>query len=183
MSDQFLGQIQAFAFQFAPKGWAQCNGQLLPIQQNAALFALLGTAFGGNGMTTFALPDLRSRLAVSQGQSPSGSTYAMGEAVGTENVTVLPAEMPMHTHAMNIVNNGTVGGAPAPSSSVQLASAHVASQSEAAVALLYAPAAPAQPVLIENLGPAGGSQPHSNMMPYLTINYCIALQGVFPPRD
>lgn len=177
MSTPFLGQIEAFAFNFAPRGWAQCNGQLMSIQQNAALFAVLGTYYGGNGISTFALPDLRGRVGVSWGSAPSGTQYVIGEQVGTENVTVLYAEMPAHTHAMNIVNNGTLNGTGTPSGTVQLGDGI---QSEAAKPL-YAPSSGTQ-VALENLGPSGGSQPHSNIMPYLTINYCIALNGIFPSR-
>lgn len=180
MSEQYIGQIEAFAFKFPPRGWAQCNGQLLSIQQNQALFALLGTAFGGNGTTTFGLPDLRGRLAVSQGSSPSGQRYVMGEMVGSETVSLLVNEMPAHNHTMNAVNNGTSGSQSVPSGSVQPGSG-VAKENEANPTPLYAAASGPQ-VVLENLGPAGGSQPHTNMMPYLPINYCIALTGIFPSR-
>lgn len=177
MTTQYLGQIEAFAFNFAPKGWAQCNGQLLSIQQNAALFALLGTYYGGNGTTTFQLPDLRGRIAVSQGTAPSGTSYTIGELLGTENVTVLVGDMPSHSHAMNVVNNSG-GGTEIPSGSVQLG---VASERGGATTPLYA-AASGSLVAMENLGSAGASLPHPNVMPYLTINYCISLTGIFPSR-
>lgn len=181
MTTQYLGQIEAFAFKFAPKGWAQCNGQLLSIQQNTALFALLGTYYGGNGVTTFALPDLRGRLVLSQGQASGGSFYTIGEQIGTENVSLLYTNMPAHTHSMNIINNGTTNGSATPGGTVQLASGIAQTQPNPAATLLYAPSNGPQ-VALENLGPSGGSLPHSNMMPYLAINYCISLTGIFPSR-
>lgn len=181
MSDPFVGQIEAFAFNFAPKGWAQCNGQLLSIQQNAALFSLLGTYYGGNGTSNFALPDLRGRLAVSQGLSPGGSTYGIGESVGTETVTLVQTQMPAHSHTLNAVNNGLNGGTGVPSSTVQLGSGIDKKSGSTTAASIYAPSNGPQ-VAMESLLPSGGSTPHSNMMPYLTINYCIALIGVYPSR-
>jgi microcystin-dependent protein len=178
MTTQYLGQIEAFAFNFAPKGWAQCNGQLLSIQQNAALFALLGTYYGGNGVTTFQLPDLRGRVAVSQGTSTSGSNYVIGEVLGTENVSLIYTNMPAHTHAMNIVNSGTASGSSVPGNTVQLASGV---EPGVGATPLYAPSSNPQ-VALENLGLAGGSLPHPNVMPYLTINYCISLTGIFPTQ-
>lgn len=181
MTTQYLGQIEAFAFGFAPKGWAFCAGQLLSIQQNTALFALLGTQFGGDGIRTFGLPDLRGRVAISQGTAPSGSSYVIGEQLGSENVTVLSNSMPTHNHTMNIVNNGTTGGAALPGSTVQLASGFDTHPAPGAATPLYG-ASSGQQVSMQNLGPAGGSQPHGNMMPYMTVNYCISLIGIFPSR-
>lgn len=183
MSTPYLGQIEAFAFNFAPKGWMMCAGQLLSIQQYTALFSLLGTYYGGNGTTNFQLPDLRGRVAVSQGQAQGGSPYTMGEAVGTENVTLLLNNMPQHTHTMNVVNNGTAttGGAALPSNNVQLASGFDTRPAPGAATPLYGPSSGAQ-VALENLGSTTGNTPHPNMMPYLTVNYCISLTGIFPSR-
>jgi microcystin-dependent protein len=180
MSEPYLGQIEAFGFSYPPRGWALCQGQMLSIQQNTALFALLGTYYGGNGVSTFQLPDLRGRVAVSQGTAPSGTTYIIGETMGTENVGLLYNNMPLHTHAMNIVNNGTVGGQSVPSGSLQLGSGSEAT-SPVTAALLYAASSGPQ-VALEGLGPTGGNVPHPNMMPYLAINYCISLSGLFPSR-
>lgn len=179
--DQYLGQIEAFAFKYAPRGWAVCAGQTLSIQQYTALFALLGTYYGGNGVNTFQLPDLRSRVAVGQGTAPSGTPYVLGEAVGTETVSLLYNNMPQHTHAMNIVNNGTAGGQGSPSDTLLLGSAYEPTTPPAAVPL-YGPAS-GQQVALESLGPTTGNLPHNNLMPYLTINYCISLTGIFPTRD
>lgn len=177
MSQPYLGQIEAFAFNFAPRGWAMCQGQLMSIQQNAALFALLGTYYGGNGTTTFGLPDLRGRVGVSWGNAPSGTQYAIGEQIGVENVTVLSTEMPAHTHALRAINSGTTPGVQTPGPTVLLASG----LDGTTVKTIYAPSS-GTPVVLENLGPAGGNIPHPNVMPYLAINYCIALSGIFPSR-
>jgi len=180
MSDVYLGQIEAFAFGYAPRGWQQCNGQLLSIQQNAALFALLGTSYGGNGTTTFALPDLRGRVAVAFGQSSAGSLYVQGEATGTENVTLLESNMPAgpHTHALN-VNTATSGGTPTPSNSAVLSSGYKLQGTTATAVNIYTTATPTVPMA--TLTPVGG-QPHTNMAPILAINYCISMSGVFPSR-
>lgn len=179
MSEHYLGQIEAFAFGVVPKGWAQCNGQLLSIQQNTALFSILGTTYGGNGTTTFGLPDLRGRVALGWGPSTTGTTYVQGEVSGTETVTVLESNMPAgsHTHALR-ANTATSGGTRTPSNSVVLSSGYKTGGTTAAFNM-YTTAAPTIPTA--SLTPVGG-QPHNNLAPVLAINYCIALSGLFPSR-
>ena len=176
MADQFVAEIRIFPFNFAPTGWAQCNGQLLPISQNTALFSLLGTFYGGDGKSTFALPDLQDAAAMFWGQGSGLSQRFIGEQSGSQTVTLLTTELPAHVHT---VNAKVAGGSANPSNLVW-----GTSNAGKVAALFYAPAA-AAPV---NLNPgalsiAGSSFPHNNMPPYLTLNYCIALQGIFPPRS
>lgn len=173
--DPYVAEIRIFPFSFAPLGWAQCNGQLLPISQNTALFALLGTFYGGDGKSTFALPNLQDAAAMFWGQGNGLSLRDLGEMSGSQTVTLLITEIPVHTHA---VNAKVAGGQASPAGLVW-----GTSSAAKVAALFYAPAA-ASPV---NMNPTalsitGGSQPHNNMPPYLTLNYCIALQGEFPPR-
>jgi microcystin-dependent protein len=170
MSEPFIGQITIFAGNFAPRGWAFCHGQLLPIAQNTALFSLLGTIYGGDGRTTFALPDLRGRAPIHFGQGPGLSNYNLGELGGVESVTLLAAQMPVHTH--------TLVGANVPANNTAPGGQLMAETREDA----YAGAA--QPVAMDPsaVGAAGGSQPHENRPPYLAINYIIALVGIYPSR-
>jgi microcystin-dependent protein len=171
MADPFVAEIRIFPFNFAPKGWAWCDGQLLPLSQNTALFSLLGTTYGGDGKSTFALPDLQGRAPMHPGQGPGLSLHDLGETGGSETVSLLESEIPAHTHsfmasqadgisrlpeANRVANMIGVNGYAAPGALVQ-----------------FNPNA---------LAPAGGDQPHNNMQPYLTFYFCIALQGVFPPR-
>ena len=186
MSQYFLGEICPFGFPFAPKGWALCAGQILSIQQNTALFSLLGTTYGGNGVTTFALPDLRGRTITGFGQLSGGSSYQLGQITGTETVTLISTQMPMHNHMVNASNVG--GDAPLPkpqaggnSNYLSGADRVVSGQPDAAV-LAYAPSGALTP-LATTTGITGGSQPHPNMQPYLVINYCIALVGIYPSRN
>jgi microcystin-dependent protein len=174
--DPFVAEIRILPFNFAPKGWAQCNGQLLPISQNTALFSLLGTYYGGDGKSTFALPDLQDCAAMFWGQGPGLSLRDLGEKSGSENVTLIITEMPVHTHTANA---NVAGGQANPAGLVW-----GTSSAAKAAANFYAPAA-AAPVIMNPtaLSITGGSQPHNNMPPYLAMNYCIALQGVFPPRS
>lgn len=172
MSEPFLGEVKLIAFNFAPQGWALCNGQLLPINQNQALFSLLGTMYGGDGRTTFALPDLQGRAPLNQGQGPGLSNYVVGESGGSETVMLTQAEMPQHTHAGQTVNgraqtNNPANALPARPSGVAL---YGAPQNLSAMA----------PGV---LAVAGGGLPHTNMQPYLTLNFIIALQGIYPPRS
>jgi microcystin-dependent protein len=178
MSEPFLGQIQSFGFGFAPKNWALCNGQLLSIQQNAALFSLLGTAFGGNGTTTFGLPNLQSRVPLHFGNSPAGNTYVMGEAAGEEQVTLSSNQMPQHIHML--LGTSTNGNAFTADPGQILAQSAVSS----GTALnYYSPDATLQPLNPASVLPTGNGLPHSNIQPYLTINWCIALRGIFPSRN
>lgn len=173
--DNFIGQISQFGFNFAPRGWAFCQGQILPISQNAALFSLLGTNFGGNGTSTFGLPDLRSRVAL---HAPSiGGTYALGEQGGEENVTVLSGQMPMHTHTFGVTNvNGDKGP---PTGHIFGASNH---GSPPAATKIYGQGANTA-LAANTISFNGSSLPHTNLQPYLAINYSIALTGYFPSRS
>lgn len=176
MTDQFVAEIRIVPFNFPPNGWAQCDGQILPISQNTALFSLLGTTYGGNGQSTFALPDLQGQVPMHPGQGPGLSERFLGESGGTENVTLIQSEMPSHPHTMSV--------------SSQLGSenqVNVAGQGQHFAMgdgiNLYGPAATnLVPMASQALPIAGGSVPHNNMQPYLTLNFCIALQGIFPPR-
>ena len=175
MADPFVAEIRIFPFNFAPKGWAFCDGQLLPISQNTALFSLLGTTYGGDGRSNFALPDLQGSAPMHPGQGPGLSLHDLGEASGSENVTLLQTEMPAHTHAFMASNE--IGEDRKPGNEAMARSTG---------GPLYGPA-PSPPLTltamaIEALPPVGADFPHNNMMPYLTLNFCIALQGVFPPR-
>jgi microcystin-dependent protein len=174
MADPFVAEIRIFPFNFAPKGWAWCNGQLLPISQNTALFSLLGTTYGGDGKSTFALPDLEGRAPMHPGQGPGLSLHDLGETGGSETVTLLQSEMPNHPHTMRANTDFADVQTPSPARSI--------ARSQNANAY-KAPAG--QPVVQLNpgaLAPAGGDQPHNNLQPYLTLYFNIALQGVFPPR-
>jgi microcystin-dependent protein len=175
MADPFVAEIRIFPFNFAPTGWARCDGQLLPISQNTALFSLLGTMYGGNGQSTFALPDLQGAAAMHQGQGNGLSQRFMGETGGSQTVTLLTTEIPVHVHT---VNAKTTGGQAVPTGLVW-----GTSSAAKAAANFYAPAAPS-PVAMHPgaLSITGGGLPHNNMPPYLTLSFCIALQGVFPPR-
>jgi microcystin-dependent protein len=171
MADPFVAEIRIFPFNFAPKGWAFCNGQLLPISQNTALFSLLGTTYGGDGKSTFALPDLRGSAAMHPGQGQGLSLRDLGETSGSETVTLLQSEMPVHTHGLTASEADGVERTPG---GQQFATG-------VAVAMYQAPG-PVVQMAPQALAPAGGSLPHNNMQPYLTLNFNIALQGVFPSR-
>jgi microcystin-dependent protein len=175
MADPFVAEIRIFPFNFAPKGWAFCNGQLLPLSQNTALFSLLGTTYGGNGKSNFALPDLQGSAPMHPGQGQGLSLYDLGQVGGAETVTLLESEMPVHTHAMRAnVDFPANVQAPAPDRSLSPSTGGVAYDAPAgSVPAQFSPLA---------VGVAGSSFPHNNMQPYLTLNFCIALQGVFPPR-
>ncbi|MEQ1605015.1 MAG: tail fiber protein [Pyrinomonadaceae bacterium] len=171
--DPFVAEIRIFPFNFAPRGWAFCDGQLLPLSQNTALFSLLGTTYGGNGKSNFALPDLQGRAPMHPGQGPGLSLHDLGETGGSETVTLLESEIPAHTHTMRD-HDVDLAELNAPSPNRSLA--------QSANATAYTAAANLAQMAAQTLTPAGGDQPHNNMQPYLTLNFCIALQGVFPPR-
>jgi microcystin-dependent protein len=175
MSDQFVAEIRIFPFNFAPKGWAFCNGQLLPISQNTALFSLLGTTYGGDGKSNFALPNMQSNTPMQQGQGPGLSLRDLGEVGGEQAVTLLQTEMPAHSHTAIAA---TGGGQGSPVSNAW------ASGLKTGPSLYSPPGANNKNVAMNPLALniAGGNLPHNNMMPYLTLNFCIALQGIFPPR-
>lgn len=171
MADPFVAEVRIFPFNFAPKGWAWCDGQLLPLSQNTALFSLLGTTYGGNGKSNFALPDLQGRAPLHPGQGPGLSLYDLGQTGGAETVTLLESETPSHNHALRAVNQYADVTTPSPTLAL----------GEAASGAAYADSANGA-LAAETLAPAGGDQPHNNLMPYLTFYFCIAMQGVFPPR-
>lgn len=176
MADPFVAEIRIFPFNFAPKGWAFCNGQLMPLSQNTALFSLLGTTYGGDGKSTFALPNMQDNSPMHPGQGNGLSLHDLGETGGTPTVTLLISEIPAHAHF--------VGRAKADSGDSVTPVGSVWAQSAAGRggAALYHEAPATGKVNPNSLAPTGGSLPHNNMQPYLTLNFCIALQGVFPPR-
>lgn len=186
MSEPYLGQVEIFSFNFPPKGWTTCSGQLLPINQNQALFSLLGTNYGGNGQTTFGLPDLQGRVAIGQGQGQGLSSYVLGEKLGTEVHTLVTNEMAAHNHSLNADSTtAATNNTDVPSTNVVLGQT-VGTQSGVAnpFALnLYASGIPGGTLDTDSIGLAGGNQPHSNVMPYLALNFCIALIGIFPSRN
>ncbi len=182
MSNPYLSMIEAFAFNFAPRGWALCAGQTMSIAQNTALFSLLGTTYGGNGQTTFNLPDLRGRLALSFGQGPGLSSYSLGAAGGQESHQLLTSEVPTHSHTLNATNNGQANGTNVPSGSVLMGSGY-GMEANNPVENVYSTAAPTVAMAAGAVSAVGNNLPHENRMPFLTINYCIALQGVFPSRN
>jgi microcystin-dependent protein len=185
MSQPFLGQIELFAFGFPPRYWAQCSGQLLPVNQNQALFALLGTTFGGDGINTFALPDLRGRVPVGQGSGQGLTPRSVGQRAGEEAHTLLVGETPGHSHAVqSIPNPVTANNTSEPGPAVALAqTTGVDRDGNPFTVNLYAPDnAPSQAMAGSAIGITGG-QPHPNLMPYLVGNFCIALQGLFPSQN
>jgi microcystin-dependent protein len=171
MTEPFVGEIRMFGFNFAPRNYATCQGQILPIAQNTALFSLLGTTYGGNGQTTFALPDLQGRAPMSFDQGPGLSPRDLGEVGGSEFVTLLSTEMPAHNHSL----------------AAQSSPADRANASGAALAAsadpVYSTGSSAGTMHPQAVGFVGGGQPHDNMQPYLVVNFCIALRGVFPARN
>lgn len=170
--DPYIGEIRLFAGNFEPKNWAFCNGQLIPIIQNTALFSILGTTYGGDGRLTFALPNLNGRAAMHQGQGPGLTNRVLGEEAGVPSVTLLQSEMPAHTH---LPQNQTTGSTNNPEGAVW-------SNLPARSANIYNPT-PNATMNPMALGVAGGTQPHNNMQPYLGLNYIISLYGVFPPHQ
>jgi microcystin-dependent protein len=175
MSDQFVGEIRVFGFNFAPTGWAQCAGQLMPISQNTALFSLLGTWYGGDGKSTFALPNFQDRGGIQQGQGAGLSNYDLGQEDGVETVTLIDAEMPLHTHTQQA--RATAGDlqAPAPTRGFARSVGGTIYQSNTTQNLTF--------MAPQTLTVAGASLPHNNWPPVLVLNFCIALQGIFPPRS
>jgi microcystin-dependent protein len=172
MADPFVAEIRIFPFNFAPKGWAFCDGQLLPLSQNTALFSLLGTTYGGDGKSNFALPDMQGNAPMHPGQGPGLSLHDLGETGGSETVSLLQSEIPAHSHGWNASNQDGNDQSPVN----ELMAGGVGGVST------YAAPSAIKPFNPSAITPAGGDQPHNNMQPYLTLNFCIALQGVFPPR-
>lgn len=200
--EAYLGMISAFGFNFAPQGWAQCAGQVLSISQNSALFALLGTTYGGNGQTTFQLPDLRGRAPVGQGQGPGLANYTIGQASGTENTTLLITNLPAHTHTATASSTSqstsasTLSGLASPATAAA-PNGHVLANSGVDHFIYGAPGGTLHALDASSIAtttntttnttvavqPAGGSQPFSILSPYLCINYCICTSGIFPSRN
>jgi microcystin-dependent protein len=170
-SNPFLGELMLVPYNFAPRGWAFCNGQILSIAQNTALFSLLGTTYGGNGTTTFALPDLRGRCALSSGQGPGLSNYALGEVTGNESVTLITSQIPPHNH-----NVAAVDDDPSTAIPTNALPSNIAAKG-------YSSAAANATMKPTMLSVVGGGQPHTNVQPLLVLNYCIALEGIFPSRN
>ncbi|HYM01971.1 MAG TPA: tail fiber protein [Stellaceae bacterium] len=179
--EPFIGQLMAFAGNFAPRGYAQCQGQILPISQNTALFSILGTTYGGDGRTNFALPDLRGRTPIHMGTAATGTPYVEGEQGGAESVTLLAAEMPAHNHALVASAVSATTASPA---GATLAEAHGGGRGTTFDVDLYAAAGAATTLSPQQVATAlGPATPHNNLQPYLTITWCIALQGIFPTRN
>lgn len=174
MADPFVAEIRMFPFNFAPKGWAWCDGQLMPLSQNTALFSLLGTTYGGNGTSNFALPDLQGRAPMQHGQGPGLSLRDLGESGGSASETLLESEIPAHSHSLGVQQ--VPGDSATPAGNVYARAVGATPYRDAAGATLTEMAQ-------EALEPSGGSAPHNNLQPYLTCYFCIALQGVFPPRQ
>jgi len=173
MADPFVAEVRIFPFNFAPKGWAWCDNQLLPISQNTALFSLLGTMYGGDGKSTFALPGIEGSAVIQPGQGPGLSLYDQGQVGGSETVTLLESEIPSHPHQLRGSTDDAALQAPSPARTFGRSgngAAYIASN------------AGLVPLAFQALAPAGGDQPHNNLMPYLTLYFNIALQGVFPAR-
>jgi microcystin-dependent protein len=170
--EPFLGEIRMFGFNFAPRGWALCNGQLLPINQNQALFSLLGNMYGGDGTTTFALPNLQSRVPIHQGQGAELSAYVVGQAGGAETVTLAAAQMPAHSHSVKASSSKANSLKPKGRVPARSQSNTYAARPDTSTVM--------HPKMI---GQTGGGEPHANMQPYLTVNFCIAMVGIFPARD
>lgn len=173
MADPFVAEIRIFPFNFAPRFWAFCNGQILPLSQNTALFALLGTIYGGNGQNTFGLPNLQGRAALHPGQGPGLSLRDLGEEGGSEVVSLLQSQIPNHTHTLRGIGT-EVGDTNIPTDN---------GLARSSGGSFYNTSAASPAAMNQNaLAVAGGDQPHNNMQPYLTLNFCIALAGVYPPR-
>jgi microcystin-dependent protein len=175
MSSPFVAEIRMFAGNFAPRGWALCNGQLLPISQNTALFSLIGTFYGGNGTSTFALPDLRSRVPIDQGQGVGLSPYVIGQNGGVENVTLLTNQLPQHSHALNAFNGA--------GNQVAATGNYWADAAASRGEKVYASTTDGTQMSPSALSAVGGNQPHNNIQPFLAVNFIIALVGIYPSRN
>jgi len=170
MATPFIGEITLFGFNFAPRNYAFCSGQLLPIQQNTALFSILGTTYGGNGQTNFALPDLRSRTPIHAGQGPGLSSFVLGQVSGVENVTLVSTQMPSHQHTASASSGAPVVASPADAAWASGGNAAYDASANTAMST-------------NALAIAGANQAHNNQQPSLALNYCIALFGIFPSRN
>ena len=190
MADPFVAEIRIFPFTFAPKGWAFCDGQILPISQNTALFSLLGTTYGGDGKSTFALPNLQGCAAKQQGQGPGLSLFDLGQTGGVEFVTLIQSEMPVHQHRFGAATNASLSAGdpttnpPTPATAFTSPAGNIWCKTPGGRngSLQLYHTTPNAGMRQDCMVPAGGSLPHNNLQPYLILNYCIALQGVFPAR-
>lgn len=177
MSEPFIGEIIMFGGNFAPRGWAFCNGQILSIAQNTALFSLLGTTYGGNGQTTFALPDLRGRVPISAGQGPGLANYNLGQVSGAETATLLVQNMPAHTHGVNAASA-------TPTPALSSPAGNLLGPPGRGGPAIYSPTGPSPAQMHASMiASSGGSQPFSIVQPYLVVNFIIALQGIYPSRN
>lgn len=178
MSEPFLGEIRSFGFNFAPRGWAECNGQLLPISSHSALFSLLGTMYGGDGRTTFGLPDLRGRSSLHQGEGPGLSNVRMGQRGGTQSITLTTDNLPSHTHAAQLHGEDAIANKKNPNNKML---------AKSTIDNIYAAPVPANNKIMAPesivVQATGGGQAFANASPYLVVNMCIALEGLFPPRS
>jgi microcystin-dependent protein len=179
MASPYIGEIRCLGFNFAPVGWAFCNGQLLEIANNTALFAIIGTTYGGDGVTTFGLPNLQGQIPMHWGNGPGGFNTVIGEVQGVQNVTLTTQQIPAHTHtltAQEVASGGVVERTPKPNPNAWIATSNPDGVYNASPTLNA-------PFAQNTIGPAGGSQPHFNMQPYLVLNFCIALEGIFPSQN
>jgi len=174
MSEPFIGQIMMFAGNFAPRGWALCNGQLLSISQNSALFSILGTTYGGDGQTTFGLPNLQGRVAMHAGSGPGLTPRELGEVGGSETVTLINTQMPAHNHGLACTSNAA---------NQTQAEGHILGAESASATQVYSSDQPNQMMSTFSISASGGNQPHNNMPPFQCVNYIIALEGIFPSRN
>jgi microcystin-dependent protein len=181
MAEPFIAEIRMFGGNFAPRGWALCNGQLLSIQQNTALFSILGTTYGGNGTTNFALPNLQGQVPVHWGSAPGGSQYVIGQAAGSENITLITAQIPAHNHNVGVSSAAGDVTSPVNAIAAQINTGSV--RTPTTTALGYTNTAQTGTMPPNTLSLTGGSQPHPNMQPYLCVTFIIALNGIFPSRN
>lgn len=180
MSDQYLGEIRMVGFNFAPVGWALCNGQLIAISQNQALFALLGTFYGGDGRTNFALPNLQGRVAIHQGSGPGLSPYVIGQTGGVENATLTSTNLPPHTHTLNASNATGTQSSPAGGSIAQV---NTGDPRQPTLASAFVPGTPSVTMAQGSIGNTGNGIPFNVLQPYLCVTFIIALVGIFPSRN
>ncbi|MBB4081738.1 tail fiber protein [Brevundimonas lenta] len=181
--DSYMGTIQAFGFPYAPRGWSTCQGQIMSIAQNSAIFSLLGTTYGGNGQTTFGLPDLQGRAPIGQGQGPGLSQYSMGGVLGTENTVLTTNNLPAHTHSLMGTTGGATVSAPAAADVLASANGSDPANGDAVTVNIYGPPATMAALNPASIGMTGGTQPFPILGPRLVINYSICLQGAFPSRN
>jgi microcystin-dependent protein len=182
MSDPFIGEIRTFGFNFAPRGWFQCNGQLLPISGYSPLFAIIGTTYGGNGTTNFALPNMQCQVPMHWGTGPSGFSTVLGEVQGTPSVTLMQTQIPLHTHTISVAALPP-GPNPERSAGPNTSGTSYIAESGGSFIFQSAPATPNTAFSTSTILPSGSTVPHENRQPFLAVNFCIAYEGVFPTRN